>query len=363
MVQCPGNLLEGSDSNVFNWIFSVLFWVISTFIIIFSKSVQKGIKELDFNYLIKIHAFRAIIAFYSFYLLCQIFTTGFRKFMRFQRIRTVLKKNIENKFKIKYHGEAWHEEEREDDEGHKYTETVETFNETYKYKFSSGADYSVININLYDIDNKRYFDLEIEYDYIAIDSDTYNDESKAYSEFYNRASCDESFFVKKIVDIKGGHSKNIISFGNCFIVFLDKLIFLICILLSFGQIFKYVISCFMSKKTIKVTKIISNHYDLTQADAFFNIQPKVTLFGEDLKYEREKFSFKNIDGLKIMISPGNPTSDSFNSYNSINTQFNNIKNTYFETNIGDILKEDDFDDNDTNSNDKLEMGKLNRRTI
>ena len=108
-----------------------------------------------------------------------------------------------------------------------------------------------------------------------------------------------------------------------------------CILLSLGQIFKYVISCFISKKAFKVTKIISNDYYLSQSDAFYNIQPKVTIFGEDLKYEREKFSFKNIDRFKIMISSGNPECDSFNSYNSLNTQYNNIKNTHIETSIGD----------------------------
>ena len=358
MVKCPENLLEGNYSNIYNWVASFLFWLISTIVLKEYKDVRKGIKELDFNYLIKIPAFRAIIAFYSFYLLCQIFTTGFRKFMRFQRIHTVLKKNIENKFKIKYHGEAWHMVEVQDDDGGSSQRKVRTFKETCEYEFNSGADYSVISINSDDINNKRYFDLEIEYEYIALDRDTFDNESKAYSNFYNRTNCDEFFSVKKLVDIKGGHSKNIISFGNCFIVFLDKLIFLICILLSLGQIYKYVISCFISKKTIKVTKIISNDYDLTQSDAFFNIQPKVNLFGEDLKYDREKCTFKNIEGLKIMIYPGNPISDSFNSYNSYNTKYDNIKNTHIETNIGDIIKENDFNDNNDNTNYKFEMEQL-----
>ena len=119
-----------------------------------------------------------------------------------------------------------------------YTENrIRTFNETYEYKFQSGEDYSVFIIDSSDINNKRYFNLEIEYEYMGLDADTFNDENKAYSNFYKRANCDESFFVKKLVDIKGTHPKNIISFCNYFIVLLDRLTYLICILLSFGHIY------------------------------------------------------------------------------------------------------------------------------
>ena len=112
MVECPKNLLEGEDSNMINWAISAFFWITSTSRIIFDKNVQKGIKSLDFNYLIGQASFTTILGFYSIYLLCLLFTTGFRKFMIFQSIHTVLRKNIENKFKIKYHGEAWHSRNR-----------------------------------------------------------------------------------------------------------------------------------------------------------------------------------------------------------------------------------------------------------
>ena len=281
--------------------------------------------------------------------------------MRFHTIYTVLRKNIENKFKIKYHGKAWHTEESTDSDGNTTQTTVTTFNETYEYKFQSGADYSVFNINSSDIDNKRYFDLEIEYEYMGLDVDTSNDEKKAYSDFYDRANCDEHFFVEKLVPIKGTHSKNIIPFCKYYIIILDRLIFLICILLSLGQIFKYVISCFMSKKTIKITKIISNHYDLTQSDSFFSIQPKINLFGEDIKYDREKFTFKNSEGLEIMISSKYPLNSNFSYYDSKNNNNNVfIYNKIENTNIGDIYEDYSLNNNDIDIdiNKKLELEKL-----
>ena len=81
-------------------------------------------------------------------------------------------------------------------------EEVKTFNETYKYKFQSGSDYSVINIDSSDINNKRYCDLEIEYEYICLDEEIFNEENKGFTDFDNKANCDFYYSVKKIVDIK-----------------------------------------------------------------------------------------------------------------------------------------------------------------
>ena len=67
---------------------------------------------------------------------------------------------------------------KEDMNGKVRTWAYTTFNETYEYKFQSGADYSVFIIDSSDINNKRYFDLEIEYEYIGLDADTFNDENK-----------------------------------------------------------------------------------------------------------------------------------------------------------------------------------------
>ena len=130
--------------------------------------------------------------------------------MRFHSFQTVIKNNLENKFKIKHHGKAWHIVTDTDSQGRETEHNVITFDKTIKYLFKSGADYSVININSSDINNIRYFDLEVEYDYIALDQRTFEEEQKAYNDFRDRANCDDHFFVKKIVDVKNAHSKNII---------------------------------------------------------------------------------------------------------------------------------------------------------
>ena len=357
-----GNLLEGTDSQVINWFFTISFWIATIITLLVSENiignVIENIKSLDVLGLIKNVGFDVIVGFYIIYLLFQFFTTGFRKFMRFHSFHTVLKNNIENKFKIKYHGVAWHTVTERDSDGNETTRDIITFDKKIEYFFKSGADYSVINIDPLDINSSRYFDLEIEYDFIALDKNTFEGENKAYNDFYNMANCDESCSVCRIIDVKNSHSKNIISLTNCFIVFFDRLIYLICIFLSIGQIFKHIISCFMSKKKIKITKIISNYYDLTQADFFFYIQPKVNLLGEKMQYDREKFAFKNNQRLEIMISNNNPLNSKFKNYNNENNNIN-ISNNY-NTNNNNIDINNNIENDD---NKKTEMEKLIITTI
>ena len=355
MVNFNGNLLDGKESNIVNWIFSALFWIVTTFILIFSKDTRTGIKDLDFNSLIDNIPFRVIIAFYSFYLILQLTTTGFRKFITIHNIQKVLRENIEKKFKIKYHGESWHEVESTDSDGNTTTSTVVTFNQTVEYKFQSGADYSIINIDSKDINNKRYLDLEISFVYISVDQKTNEEERREYNDFYSRASQDDHFFVDNYPSMKNSHSKNIIYFSNWFIIILDRFIFCIFIILSLGQIYKYIISCFMAKKNIQITKMISNYYDLTSLDSFFNIQPNVILFGENIKYNREKCVFKNRDGLEIMISEKYPLSSSYTNYDFQNKD--KFKN--YNYNVDNNYEEEYEDENvPSDNNAKLEMEKL-----
>ncbi len=107
----------------------------------------------------------------------------------------------------------------------------------------------------------------------------------------------------------------------------------------------------MSKKTITITKIISRYYDLTQADFFFNIQPKVNIFGEEIKYDREKYAFKNNAILETMISNNNPLSKNLRDYDSQNKNINicNNHNRNYNNNI--------YDD-DENKDKETEMEKL-----
>ena len=355
MAKCCGNLLEGKESNIFNWIFTASFWIVTIHFLIFSKEVRIGIKNFDFENLINVDEFRGIIAFYSFYLICQLATTGFRKFIKIQNIRSVLKANIEKKFDIKYFGKSWHEEEDTDINGNSKKKTIVTFEKKIPYIFQSGADYSLININWDDINNKRYLDLEIEFVYIAVDKKTHEEERAAYDAFHREASRDESFLVKNYISMKNSHSKNIISSSNCFILILDRFIFIIFILLSLGQIYKYIISCFMTEKKIQVTKIISNYYDLTSTDSFFNIQPNVRLFGENIKYDRAKCAFKNSEGLELMICEKNPLNTNYLNHDSKSRiEISNQENIKFSNN-------NNIEDNEKNTNidnNNLEMENL-----
>jgi len=218
MVNFNGNFLDGKDSNILNWFLSSLFWIITTIILIISKDIRTEIKDLDFKNLIDKGGFITIIVFYSFYLICQLTTTGFRKFITIHNIQKVLRENIEKKFEIKYHGESWHEVESTDSDGNTSTSIVTTFNETIEYNFQSGADYSIINIDSKDINNKRYLDLEIELVYISVDQKTDEEERREYNHFYSIASLDDHFFVINYPSMKNTHSKNIIYFSNWFII-------------------------------------------------------------------------------------------------------------------------------------------------
>jgi len=113
----------------------------------------------------------------------------------------------------------------------------------------------------------------------------------------------------------------------------------------------------MTKKQIQITKMISNYYDLTSLDSFFNIQPNVVLFGENIKYNREKCVFKNREGLEIMISEKYPLSDSYRKYDSQNKD--KFKNNNYNYNYNDDNNyEEENDENAASDNAKLEMDKL-----
>ena len=163
------------------------------------------------------------------------------------------------------------------------------------------------------------------------------------------------FQVKKLVEIQNMYSKNIISLQNPCTLIIDKIISIIAIFLTLGQIYKYFISQHIYESHIKITKIISNYYDLTEADSFFNIQPFVELNKGTLNYQRNLFAFKNPEnneGLEIIFSNSkSPFPDEFNSYV--------FKNKEYIKDSNEILTPEGNDENliDDNNN-KLELTKL-----
>ena len=136
---------------------------------------------------------------------------------------------------------------------------------------------------------------------------TYKEEREAYNKLSSElCDKDEKYKINIKVITPDMHTTNFVYLTNCWILFLDRLIYIICIFLTFGQVYKWIISFFIPVKKIKIIKVISNHYDLTQNNSFFNIQPVVKLFGEDIKFDRQKYAFKEDEGLEITISENNP---------------------------------------------------------
>ena len=344
-----GNYIEGCGSCVANWALTIILWTTTIFISIFSKDFKKGIKNHDSDKLNHCFAFWLDFIVYLIYIILQFSTTGFRKFIKIQNICNVLKINIENTFEIKFHGKAWHEETDTDSQGNTTTHNVVTFNEKIKFEFKSGADCSKINIDSNDINNKRYLDLEIGIEEICVDEKTKKEFTITYDEFYERTRrADDFFSVKKKIKIPNAHSKNIITLSNSYIIILDRIIYIICILLSLGQIYKIVISCFMNKKKIIIKKVISNYYDLTSGDSFFNIQPSVKLFGEYLEYQRNLYTFKNTsNGLELMLSETNQLNPELklNDFHDDNITYN-------------LFNDENDEDANIDNNNKLEMKKL-----
>ena len=76
MVKVNGNLLEGEDAQFFNWIFTIIFWIVSAITISVSENIRDNIKRLNFyGLIINSVAFDIILGLYIIYLLLQFFTT------------------------------------------------------------------------------------------------------------------------------------------------------------------------------------------------------------------------------------------------------------------------------------------------
>ena len=348
MVDCKINLLEGPKANQFNCLCTIFLW--ATIYILASTCSKFKLVDLDVDVMIHDWTFYVDCGMYLIYLILQFSTTGFRKFIKTGNIRDILKINIENKFSIKFHGQAWYIMKEANNKSRKMI----TYDKKIIYHFKTGSDFSNIIINSESVKNKKYLDLEIEYEYICLDNETKKEHDIKYEEFYNETRIKDNFFsVKKLVEIPNAHSKNIISLQNPCLTILDKIIFIIAIFLTLGQIYKYFISQHIYESHIKITKIISNYYDLTEADFFYNIQPLVKLNQGTLNYQRNLFAFKNPDYLENIFSNNKkPFSNEFKEYVSQNKDF--IKDS------NEILALEGNDENliDDNNNNKLELVEL-----
>ena len=222
--------IEGDDSIAINWLSSLSLWLVTILASYLSKDFRKGIINLDFDKLSHDSCFWLVFILYLLYLILQFSTTGFRKFIKIENIRNVLKTNIENSFEIKLHGKSWDFEENTDSEGNTTTSKVVTYNEKIKYKFKSGADCSKIIIDSNNIINKRYLLIEIEIEEICADEKTkieYEIECYNLNEEAKRKG--QCFSFTKKIKIPNSHSKNIITLSNSCIIILDRIIYIICI--------------------------------------------------------------------------------------------------------------------------------------
>ena len=269
-------------------VFSLLFWGVSLYDITFY-----GLREMSIP---------TILIFYFIYLISQILSFEFWRFMLSKNIHGVLKANIEKKFSYIFHGKAYHQESG-DNGDYDYT----TYKEDYPFLFKSASDCSVIYLDTKDIEKLRYIDLKIEQFVICADELTFNEEKRVFDKFSNDISKkDKQFTVERRVNIPGTSDRVSIYITNFCITFLDKFLYIIFIFLSFGLIYKCFLSCYTGKAKITIIKVISNHYDLTETDSFFKIKPVVKLFKEDIKFDRKKYAFTECKGLRVIVSDNNP---------------------------------------------------------
>ena len=339
------NHLEGDKSNCFNVLYTFFFWAM---VYCAFTDEKRKIDTTNLNTVIHDSSFHIILAMYIVYLLMQFFTTGFRKFIQVQDISKILKVNIENKFRIIFKGKAWHEENRN---GH--NEDVTTFTKKIKYEFKCGADYSKVIIDSNYAEGKKYLDLEIEIEYICADDITKSNHDTAFSEFEDLVRRKDTYHsVKKVIEIPKAHSKNIISLTSCCSMTFDRILFIIAIFLTLGQPFKYYISRQICKRNIKITKVISNYYDLTEADYFFNIQPNVKLNGENLQYNRKSFTFKNEEGLEVALNNTNLLTSELKSFDSEMITLNDNVQKYDNKDVNMVTPTPLYEDSG------IEMGKL-----
>ena len=312
-------------------LFSLLFWGITIYDIIF-YIIRKKEFSIPTNFI-----------FYFASILTQFCSRRFRIFLFSKNIRNVLKANIEKKFSINYYGKAYHQESGENGD-FDYT----TYKETYPYFFKSGADCSVIDIDSKDMGRLRYIDLEIEQIWICADEETYQEEKEACNNFSNEISKkDKQFKVERKIIIPGTTDRVSIYITNFCLTFLDKFLYIIFMLLSFGIIYKCFISCYIAKTKITIIKVISNHYDLTQTDAFFNIQPVVKLFREDIQFDRKKYAFSIGKGLELMISEKNPLRKQLKSIID-NAKVKKIINNTNSFQLLDTIDDDEADNKNEN---------------
>ena len=137
MVDNNKNLLEGPMADKFNCLCSIFLWL--TVYILASTCSKFQIVDLDVDVMIHDWTFYVDCGMYLIYLILQFSTTGFKKFIKTRNIRDILKINIENKFSIKFHGQAWYIM-REKNE----TRKMVTYDTKIIYDFKTGSDFSNI---------------------------------------------------------------------------------------------------------------------------------------------------------------------------------------------------------------------------
>ena len=306
-------------------VFSLLFWGFFLYDLTFY-----GIRDMSIP---------TLLIFYFLYLISQILSYDFRRFLFAKNIHSVFKANIEKEFSYYFHGKAYHQESGENGD---YDHT--TFKDDFQFFFKSAADCSVIYLDTKDIEKLRYLDLKIEQVVICADEMTNNEEIQSFNRFSKEISKkDKQFQVERRVTIRGTSDRVSIYMTNFCITFLDKFLYIIFIFLSFGLIYKCFLSCYSDKAKITIIKVISNHYDLAESDAFFKIQPVVKLFKEDIKFDRKKYAFTKCKGLKVQVSDNNPLRKVLTSIID-NPKLNRIMN---QTNSFQLLE--NIEDDETNN--------------
>ena len=327
------NKVESYNIIACNFTATLVLWFFVGILIFYIK-VRYGLENLNFDIVFHDLFFYPVLILYIIYLIIHFSSTGFRRIMQMGNLKYIIQNNIENTFSLHFNGSAWREEQRTDSDGDIEIVNIHTYYHQI-YDFKSGCDFSKVIIDSKDIKNKKYINLEIQYEYFCADENTKNEHNEIFDNLTKvTKSKDNKYSVDKILIIPNSHKKNIVSFANAYVNFFIKFFYILFIFLSFGQIYKLIICFYMIQIKIKITKVISNYYDLSQADPFFEIMPTVKIFEENLNFDRNKFSFKNSDNLEIMPSENNKLNSElklsyFNDMQELNNDNkidNNIEN-------------------------------------
>ena len=243
------------------------------------------------------------IIFYLIYLILEFCSSTCRfLFNKHENLYSKLRKIFSSLPEITFKCECYHYETRtytvRDSNGsHEETETVKvvTHEEKYSLPFYSFQDVSglfILSQELEKIKNAIFIKLEFDKEINFADNISYYDYIREKHSFYERNVHKDTYMdMWEKREIKGYQKYNFVRIGEKRKCTVGRFIYIISVLLTLAQFYKYYVNCFSIYKYYKIRKIISTRYDLQDIkfrDTLFPLIPKVNII-------IQKFDFKLLD--------------------------------------------------------------------